>query len=67
MYWDNVAILQQHPGCNKFKYDHIDSKWIVLDCINSTVTMNYNATNKVYTLDRINVEELEKFVTERNA
>ena len=34
-----------------------------MDCIISTVTMSYNATNEVYTLDRIDVEKLEKFVT----
>jgi hypothetical protein len=37
-----------------------------VDCIISTVIMSYNATNEVYTLDRIDVEKLEKFVIERN-
>ena len=32
----------------------------------STMTMSFNATNKVYTLDRIDTDELEKFVAERN-
>ena len=36
-----------------------------MDCIISMVAMSYNATNEVYTLDRIDVEKLEKFVTER--
>ena len=27
--------------------------------------MGYNATNEVYTLDRIDAEEMAKFVTER--
>ena len=31
----------------------------------SIVTMSYNATNEVYTLDRIDAKEIEKFVTER--
>ena len=37
-----------------------------MDCIISTLTMSYNATNKIYTLERIDVEELEIFVTESN-
>ena len=28
--------------------------------------MSYDATNEVYTLDRIDTEEQEKFMTERN-
>jgi hypothetical protein len=30
------------------------------------MTISYNATNNVYTLYRIDAEELEKFVTKRN-
>ena len=37
-----------------------------MGCIISTMTMSYNATNGVYILDRIDTEELGKFVTERN-
>jgi hypothetical protein len=36
------------------------------DCIISYVTMSYNATNEVCTLDMINAEESKKFVTEKN-
>lgn len=32
----------------------------------SSVNMSYNATNEVYTLDRIDTKELTKFVTKRN-
>jgi hypothetical protein len=63
-----VVMLQyyeKYPGRNKFKYDHTDSKWIDADCIISTVTMSYNFTNEVYTLDRNDSEQLSKFVTER--
>ena len=61
-----LQYYMKHLGRNKFKYDHTNSKWIDVDCIISIMTMSYNATNKVYTLDRIDAEELEKFVTERN-
>jgi hypothetical protein len=37
-----------------------------MDCIISIMTMSSNAINKVYTLDKIDGEELEGFVTERN-
>ena len=37
-----------------------------MDCINSTLTMSYNVINGVHALDRIDVEELEKFATKRN-
>ena len=43
-----------------------DTSWIDVDCIISIVNMSYIATNKVYTLDRIDVEDLEKFMTETN-
>ena len=33
-----------------------------MDCIIYIVTMSYNATNEIHTLDRIDAEELEKFV-----
>ena len=57
---------KKHLGHNNFKYDHIISKWIDVDCIDSTIAMSYNAPNEVYTVDRIDAEDLEKFVTERN-
>ena len=47
-------------------YDHTDNKWSALYYIIFSVTMSYDATNKVYTLDRIDVEEIEKFVIKRN-
>ena len=49
-----VVMLQyyrKHLCHNKFKYDHTDSKWIDVDCIIFTVTMSYDSTNDMYTLD----------------
>lgn len=37
-----------------------------MDCIISIMTMSSNATNEVYTVDKIDGEELKRFVTERN-
>ena len=47
-----LQYYRKHPGRNKFKYDHTDSKQIAIDCIISTIIMRYNSTNEVYTLDR---------------
>jgi hypothetical protein len=60
-----LQYYRKYPCRNKFKYDHMDSKWIDVDCITSTVTMSYNSTNEVYTLDRNDSEQLSKFVTKR--
>jgi hypothetical protein len=32
----------------------------------STMTMSYDATNEVYTLNKIDAKEIEKFVIKRN-
>lgn len=53
----------KHLGHNKFKYDHTGKKWIDVDYIIYNVTMSYNVTNEAYTLSKIDVEELDKFVT----
>jgi hypothetical protein len=60
-----LQYYRNYPGRNKLKYDHTDSKWIDVDCIISMVTMSYNSTNEVYTLDRNDSEQLSKFVIER--
>jgi hypothetical protein len=59
-----LQYYRKYPCHNKFNYDHTDSKWIDVDCIISTVTMSYNSTNEVYTLDRNDSEQLSKFVIE---
>ena len=53
-------------SCNNFKNDHTNSKRIHVHCTIFIVTMSFNVTNKVYTLDRIDTYELEKFAIERN-
>ena len=57
---------KNHPEHDKFKYDHIGSKCNDVDCIISIMIMSSNAINEVYTLDKINGEELKRFMTERN-
>ena len=47
-----LQYYSKHPCRNKFKYDHINSKWIDVDCIIYMVTMTYNSTNEMYTLHR---------------
>ena len=60
-----VMLLYYTKWSGHNKFNHTHSKWIDVDCIMFTVTMSYNAINKVYTLDRIDAEEMKKFVTER--
>ena len=36
-----LQYYRKHHGCDKFKHDHIDSQWIDIDCVISTVTMSY--------------------------
>jgi hypothetical protein len=60
------VMLQYHrnyPSNDKFKYDQMDRKWIDVDCVISIVTMSYNSTNEVYTLDKYDSKQLSKFVT----
>ena len=61
-----LQYFRKHPGRDKFKYNHTDSQWIDIDCVISTVTMSYNPTNEIYTLDRNDSEQLSKFVTDRS-
>ena len=58
-----LQYYQKHLGHNNFKYDHTNSKWIDVDYVISIITMSYNSTNEVYTLDRNDSEQLSKFVT----
>ena len=51
-----LQYYRNHPGHNKIKYDQSNNKWIDVDCIISIISMSYN---EVYTLDRIDAEELE--------
>ena len=46
-----LQYYRKHHGRNKFKYDHTNIKWIDVGCIMFFVTMSYNYTNEVYTLD----------------
>ena len=59
-----LQYYSKHPWCNKYKYDHTDSKWIDVDCIIPIVSMRFNSTNEVYNLDRNDKEQLSKFVIE---
>jgi hypothetical protein len=52
-------------GNMKFKYDHSDCKWIDLDTIISTVTLTYNAVQKVYILDPSDFASLNDFAKSR--
>lgn len=61
-----LDYYKKHPDHNKYKCDHTCSIWIDVGCIMSTMTMSHNVTNEVYTIDKIDAEELENFVTEKN-
>ena len=62
-HWSSFPSFWSFLGHNKSKYDHAHSKCIDVDYIIFIVIMSYNTTNEVYTLDKIDAEELKKFVT----
>ena len=47
-----LQYCRKHLGRSKFKYDHTYGKRMHVDCVISIVTMSYQFTNDVYTLDR---------------
>ena len=51
LYWFSKA-----RGSLKYKYDALNSKWIDVDSIISTVTMTYQPSSKLYALDSNDVE-----------
>ena len=53
----------KHPSHNKFEYDDTNSKWIDVDWVITTITINYNIINEVYTIDVNDSKKLFKFVT----
>jgi hypothetical protein len=52
-YFHNLFIYKRHL---KFKYHVIDSKWININYIITSVTMTYNRAHKVYTFINVDVE-----------
>jgi hypothetical protein len=46
----------------KFKYDHSDCKWVDVDTVISTVTLNYNAAQKLYSLEPTDFRNLNEFM-----
>ena len=65
-----VEVMLQYfrklPGHLKFKYDATDSRWIDVDAIITTVTVEYNSSNDVYTLDLEDADALNQFVNDSN-
>jgi hypothetical protein len=49
----------------KFKYNHSDCKWVDVDTIISTVTLTYNAVQKLYILDPSDFASLNDFAKSR--
>lgn len=66
----NREVLLQYfrkvPGLNKFKYDHTDTRWIDVDTVITTVTLEYSCSTDVYTLATEDVDALNEFVTSRS-
>ena len=52
-------------GRFKFRYDHADFAWIDMDTIITSVTLSFNASTKIYTLNREDADTLNSFVAER--
>lgn len=66
----NWQVLLQYfrkvPGLNKFKYDHTDTRWIDVDTVITTVTLEYSSSTDVYTLATEDADALNEFVTSRS-
>ena len=60
-----LQYFQKVPRQLKFKYDHTDTRWIDVDTIITTITLEYNHTIDVYTLDLEDDQVLEEFVSSR--
>lgn len=65
----NLQVMLQYfrkcPGHLKFKYDHTDSRWIDVDTIITTVTLSYNSSTDVYTLDSEDADALNQFINDQ--
>ena len=63
----NVEVILHYYGRShgqyKFKYDLTDSQWISLESIITNVILTFNPETQVYTLDRDDVDNLNKYVT----
>ncbi len=46
----------------KFKYDVIDTNWVDVDSIISTLTMNYEKEKDILWLDQIDANSLNQFL-----
>jgi hypothetical protein len=57
MYWFSGTASQL-----KFKYDHVNCKWIDIDSIISTVSLAYSSTTKFYTLYADDFASFNEFV-----
>ena len=57
-----LAWFKKAHGQLKFKYDHSNWKWTVLDSIFSMVTMSFNSNTNLYSLDLVDVAFLNEFV-----
>lgn len=58
-----LNYFSKFRGHLKFKYDVTDSKWIDIDSIISSVTLTFDRTQNVYTLNDVDAQALNDFVS----
>ncbi len=63
-----VLLSWFNKSCDnfKFKYDVIDIKWVDIDSIIFTITMNYEKEKYIYQLDCHDATSLDEFVTNKD-
>ncbi len=61
-----MNYFSKFRGHLKFKYYVINSKWIDINSIIILITMTYDKIQNVYTLNNVNVEILDGFVSNNN-
>lgn len=57
----------ENRGNIKFKYNVSNSQWINIDTILSTVTLTYQPSNNIYSLDPNDAKELVDFVAAKRS
>ena len=57
--------FKKQPGLNKYKYVESDCVWVDVDAIISTVSLEYESTSKIYTLDEVDANSLNEFISNK--
>ena len=57
--------FKKQLGINKYKFVESDCVWVDVDAIISIVSLEYESTSKIYTLDEIDANSLNEFIANK--